>query len=110
MCLIGPPHHTSRNLLASTHLLYENPKAVLDKDECREEYQCLHTKMFTKQLVSSEDCNGPFKLLLDDLRFRPKTIRNQSTYRLGILFCTMPVSLFSPSMVDTNPRRLGLVI
>jgi hypothetical protein len=44
--------------------------AVSDKDECREEYRCLHTiKKLTKQLVSSAGYNGPFKLFLDDLRF-----------------------------------------
>ena len=44
--------------------------AVSDKDEYREEYRCLHTiKRLTKRLVSSADCNGPFKLFLDDLRF-----------------------------------------
>jgi hypothetical protein len=53
-----------------TRLLHENPMAVLDKDECREEYRCLHTiKTLTKQLVTSAGCNGPFKLFLDDLRF-----------------------------------------
>lgn len=53
-----------------TRLLCENPTAVSDKDEYREEYRCLSTiKGLTEQFVSSPSCNGPFKLFLDDLRF-----------------------------------------
>ncbi|KFY02556.1 hypothetical protein O988_02086 [Pseudogymnoascus sp. VKM F-3808] len=53
-----------------TRLLCENPESVSDDVECQEEYRCLQTiKMLTQQLASSVDCNGPFKLFLDDLRF-----------------------------------------
>ncbi|KFY89793.1 hypothetical protein V500_05492 [Pseudogymnoascus sp. VKM F-4518 (FW-2643)] len=53
-----------------TRLLCENPESVSDEEECYEQYRCLQTiKMLTKLFVGSVDCNGPFKLFLDDIRF-----------------------------------------
>ncbi|KFX88514.1 hypothetical protein O988_08997 [Pseudogymnoascus sp. VKM F-3808] len=64
-----------------TRLLCENPESVSDEDECYAKYRCLHTvRMPTDQMVGSADCNGSFKLFLDDIRFGnilvdPKTIK-----------------------------------